>query len=164
MYRGYSRETYLKQLAKLRNACDDVAVSSDIIVGFCGETDEDFQATIDLLEEVRYDFIYSFVYSPRPKTTAALYFKDDVPDEIKQERLRKVQEVQSQISLQNNQEQVGKTFHILVEGPSKFGDTCFGRSSQNHIVHFEGEEGDVERFVEVKIVRARPNSLVGEKV
>ncbi|HCU25941.1 MAG TPA: tRNA (N6-isopentenyl adenosine(37)-C2)-methylthiotransferase MiaB [Deltaproteobacteria bacterium] len=163
MYRGYGRREYLDKLAKLREAAPQLAVSSDIIVGFPGESEAEFEETMDLLREVRYDAIYSFVYSPRPKTTAALYFADDVPLEIKQERLSRLQQLQNGITLENNQTQTGRVLEVLVEGPSRQGETYTGRSSQNHAVHFAGEESDVGSIRRIKITHAGPNSLLGEK-
>ncbi|HKX12720.1 MAG TPA: tRNA (N6-isopentenyl adenosine(37)-C2)-methylthiotransferase MiaB [bacterium] len=163
MYRGYSREFYLERLAKLRAARPDLAVSTDVIVGFSGETEAEFEATMDLLRELRYDSIYSFVYSARPKTTAALYFADDVAVEVKQERLRRLQDLQDRITHEKNLTQVGRTLEVLVEGPSKAGENYFGRSSQNHVVHFAGSEEDVGKFLPLRISHAGPNSLIGER-
>jgi tRNA-2-methylthio-N6-dimethylallyladenosine synthase len=163
MYREYTRQSYLKKLHWLRDACPGLAVSTDIIVGFPGETEEEFGATMDLLEEVRYDSIYSFAYSPRPKTTAALYFKDDVPEEQKRERLKRLQNLQDKITQEKNREYLGRTLEVLTEGPSRQGQTYAGRSSQNHVVHFEACEEDVGRTLKIKIAYAGPNSLIGEK-
>ncbi|HKY62903.1 MAG TPA: tRNA (N6-isopentenyl adenosine(37)-C2)-methylthiotransferase MiaB [bacterium] len=163
MYRGYDRAFYVERLAKLRAARPDLAVSTDVIVGFPGETEADFEATMDLLEELRYDSIYSFVYSARPKTTAALYFADDVVAEVKQERLRRLQDLQDRITYEKNAAQVGRRLEVLVEGPSKSGGTYYGRSSQNHVVHFAGSEDDVGHFLALRIRHAGPNSLIGER-
>ncbi len=161
MYRGYTREFYLERLARFREVQPHIALSTDIIVGFPGETEEDFLATMDLLREVRYDSLYSFVYSPRPKTTAALYFKDDVPDDVKRERLARLQTLQESIGLEKNRSWVGKTLQVLVEGPSKQSNTLCGRSSQNHWVHFSGAEDLVGSLVDVKIEGVTPYSLLG---
>lgn len=163
MYREYSCAHYLERLSQLRRVCPDLALSTDIIVGFPGETEEEFEATMDLLKEVRYDSIYSFVYSPRPKTTAALYFKDDVSEETKRERLKRVQELQDQITLEKNQAQMGNVVEVLAEGLSRQGTTYSGRSSQNHVVHFPGQEQDVGRLLNIRIHHACSNSLLGEK-
>lgn len=164
MYRGYTRVEYLDRLDRLRRACPDLAISTDIIVGFPGESEEDFQETLDLLEQLRYDSIFSFVYSPRPKTTAALYFEDDIPLEVKQERLQRLQSLQNRITLEKNQEKVGEILEVLVEGPSRQGESYFGKSSQNHTVHFEASEDDVGSILKLKIIYAGPNSLIGEKL
>ncbi len=164
MYRGYTRADYLDRLARLRQACPDLAISTDIIVGFPGESEEDFEATLALLQEVRYDSIFSFVYSPRPKTTAALYFEDDIPLEIKQDRLQRLQSLQNRITLEKNQEKVGQVLEVLVEGPSRQGESYFGKSSQNHTVHFDADENDVGSILKLKIIHAGPNSLIGERL
>lgn len=164
MYRGYTRDEYLERLNSLRKACPELAVSTDIIVGFPGETEDDFQSTLDLLEEIRYDSIFSFVYSSRPKTTAALYFEDDIPLEIKQERLQRLQSLQNRITLEKNQECVGKILEVLVEGSSRQGESYFGKSSQNHTVHLGADENDIGAILKVKISHAGPNSLIGEKL
>jgi tRNA-N(6)-(isopentenyl)adenosine-37 thiotransferase enzyme MiaB len=163
MYREYTRDHYLDCLSRLRRACPQIALSTDIIVGFPGETEAEFQATMDLLEEVGYDSIYSFVYSPRPKTTAALYFKDDVPETTKKHRLSVLQALQDRITLRKNLEKTGQVLQVLVEGPSRQGETYCGRSSQNHAVHFPGEDADVGRILGIKIRHGGPNSLIGEK-
>ena len=163
MYRGYTREEFLSSIQKLRKIDPEISVTTDIIVGFPGETEDEFQATLDLLEEVRFDSLFSFVYSPRPKTTAALYFQDDIPLEVKQERLQVLQKRQDQISLEKNQAWVGKKLQVLVEGPSKLGSTFCGRSSQNHMVHFEGRECDIGHILNLEVTHAAPNSLKGRK-
>ncbi|KAB2840150.1 tRNA (N6-isopentenyl adenosine(37)-C2)-methylthiotransferase MiaB [bacterium] len=163
MYRGYTREEYVAKARRLREARPDIALGTDLIVGFCGETEEEFQASMDLLEELRYDSIYSFVYSERPKTTAGLYFKDDVPEEVKQERLQRLQALQNRIGWEKNRAYEGRVLEVLVEGPSRSGDTYAGRSSQNHVVHFAGTEGDVGRIVKVRVTHAGANSLIGAK-
>jgi tRNA-2-methylthio-N6-dimethylallyladenosine synthase len=163
MYRGYTRRSYEEKLNSLRQACPGLAVSTDIIVGFCSETEADFQATMDLLKEVRYDSIYSFAYSPRPKTTAGLYFPDDVPPEVKDERLHRLQALQNEIAWQKNREYEGRVVEVLVEGPSRQGESYFGRSSQNHVVHFRASEEDAGKLLPVRITHAGPNSLLGEK-
>lgn len=163
MYRGYTRADYLGKLRRLREAAPELALSTDVIVGFCGETEAEFQETLSLLEEVRYDSIYSFVYSERPKTTAGLYFRDDVPLEAKQERLQRLQALQNRIGLEKNAQWEGKSLEVLVEGPSRQGDTYYGRSSQNHVVHFAGVEQDVGTLQKIRIRHAGPNSLIGVK-
>jgi len=163
MYRGYTRAEYMKKVVALRKACPDMALSTDIIVGFPGETEEDFARTMDLLSEVGYDFIYSFSYSPRPKTTAALYFEDDIADGLKQERLQRVQELQERLTWEKHRSLVGRVLDVLVDGPSKIGGTLSGRSSQFHVVHFEGGVEDLGKILPVKITQAGPNSLIGEK-
>ncbi|MCC7345159.1 MAG: tRNA (N6-isopentenyl adenosine(37)-C2)-methylthiotransferase MiaB [Deltaproteobacteria bacterium] len=163
MYRGYTRDEYAAKARRLREARPDIALGTDLIVGFCGETEEEFQASMDLLEELRYDSVYSFVYSERPKTTAGLYFKDDVPEAVKHERLQRLQALQNRIGWEKNRSYEGKDLEVLVEGPSRSGDTYAGRSSQNHVVHFEGTDADVGKIVKVRVTHAGPNSLIGAK-
>ncbi|MGH7831848.1 MAG: MiaB/RimO family radical SAM methylthiotransferase, partial [Candidatus Binatia bacterium] len=163
MYRGYTVEEYIAKLERLRRACPDLAVSTDVIVGFCSESEADFSATLELLKSSRFDSIFSFVYSPRPKTTAGLYFADDVPEAVKRDRLARVQALQEKITLERNKSWEGKILEVLVEGPSRQGMTYSGRSSQNHAVHFSGTEADVGRTLPIFIRHAGPNSLRGEK-
>lgn len=164
MYRGYTREEFLTCMNKFKNVDADIALSTDIIVGFPGESDADFEETMDLLREVRFDSIYSFVYSSRPKTTAAKHFEDDIPLKVKQKRLARLQALQDQITLEKNQAWLGKTLQVLVEGPSKQGTSFCGRSSQNHMIHFEGCQDDVGQIVEINITHAGSHSLLGEKL
>jgi tRNA-2-methylthio-N6-dimethylallyladenosine synthase len=161
MYRGYTRDNYLERLHRLQSLDPQIALSTDIIVGFPGETEEDFQATLNLLRQVQFDSIYSFVYSPRPKTTAALYFDDNIAPDLKQDRLHRLQALQDEITLEKNRKWVGKTLQILVEGPSQRGGTLCGRSSQNHVVHLEGGAEDIGRLVPARITHAGPNCLRG---
>jgi tRNA-2-methylthio-N6-dimethylallyladenosine synthase len=161
MYRGYTRDFCLDRLARLRSVDPEIALSTDIIVGFPGETEEDFQATLNLLKEVRFDSIYSFVYSPRPKTTAALYFEDDIPLPLKQERLRRAQDLQDEITYEKNLTWVGRMTQVLVEGPSKLGGSLCGRSSQNHVVHLEAGAGYIGKIFPVRITHAGRNCLRG---
>ncbi len=168
MYRGYSYEEYLSLIENFRKLAPEASLSTDIIVGFPGETEADFQKTLQLLKEVQFDSIYSFHYSVRPKTTAANYFKDDVPLETKKERLLRLQTLQNEITLKRNQKYIGKELKVLVEGASKqssvIKDNSFcGRSSQNHMLHFKGEESDIGQIISIKVTHAGPNSMLGEK-
>lgn len=163
MYREYNQQHYLERLRRLQQACPEIALSTDVIVGFPGESESEFQATMDLLRELRYDSIYSFVYSPRPKTTAALYLEDDVPQSTKKRRLAELQQLQDAITWEKNRAWEGRDLEVLVEGPSRHGDTYCGRSSQNHTVHFEGSDVDVGKLLSIRIRHAGPNSLRGEK-
>ncbi len=160
MHRKYTRELYLEKVAELRSFCPDIALSTDVIVGFPGETEEDFQATLDLLETVRFHASFSFKYSDRPNTRSAS-FPDKIAEEIKSQRLQRFQQRQDQISLQRNQEFIGKTLEIMVESLSEAG--IQGRSGSNHVVHCSGaasaQPGDLLR---VNINHAGPHSLKGE--
>ncbi len=164
MNRHYDREHYLKNVEKMRAAMPDISLTTDIIVGFPGESDEDFEATLDILRKVRYDMIYSFIYSPR-KGTPAAEMDNQVPPEVKSERMQKLLDLQNQISLEKNQELVSKTVRVLVEGRSKNDETTFtGRTEGNKLVHFEASDSLIGSFVNVKIIRAEPFNLRGEIV
>jgi tRNA-2-methylthio-N6-dimethylallyladenosine synthase len=162
MNRGYTRERYLEIVARLRQVCSDIRLSSDIIIGFPGETEADFAATMSLLEQVRYAEIYSFIYSPRSGTVAA-DIKDDTPAKLKQERFERMLALQLEISRQTWEADVGTIQEVLVEGESKMGEgQLFGRSTWNRIVNFSGPAELAGRLVSVKITQAFRNSLLGE--
>jgi len=164
MGRKYSREEYLEKIEWLKREVPDIGISADIIVGFPDETENDFQQTIKLVEEVEYDGIYSFKYSPRPLTKACQY-PDSVPEEVKGRRLMELQELQKRIQFRKNQSLVGKVFEILADGVSKKDPHALcGRSSNNKIVNFRGGPELMGKLLQVKIIRAGPNSLFGEKV
>ena len=164
MNRGYTRERYLEIVERLRQVCPEIRLSSDIIVGFPGETEDDFAETISLLEKVRYTEIYSFIYSPRRGTTAA-DMADDMPAEVKHEQFNRMLELQQEISRQTWEADVGTIQEVLVEGESKIGEgQMFGRSTWNRIVNFSGPAGLAGKLVSVKITKAFRNSLLGELV
>ena len=136
MNRKYTIETYLDKVARLREFCPEIAITTDIIVGFPGETEADFEATMDLLEKVRYHSAFSFKYSDRPNTKSAS-FTEKVPEDIKSKRLARLQKRQEQITLERNHEYAGKTLQVMVEGESKSGaGQISGRTGSNHIVNF----------------------------
>jgi tRNA-2-methylthio-N6-dimethylallyladenosine synthase len=163
MYRTYRRGEYLEIVKKLRESCPEIAITTDLIVGFPGESDEDFEQTLSLMEDVQFDAAYSFVYSPRPHTTAGRYFADDVPSQAKENRLRFLQDRQAAVTFDKNQKCVGRSYEVLIEGPSKLGGSYQGRTPQNRIVHLEGlDESWVGEMVSVKVVRATPMALIGE--
>jgi tRNA-2-methylthio-N6-dimethylallyladenosine synthase len=163
MRRGYTRAEYLDRLQRLAARCSGMALSTDIIVGFPGETEAEFGDTLELLRQVEYDEIYSFIYSPRPQTVSGKIFEDDVPNEIKKDRLAKVQSLQREISLTKNRERIGNLEEILVEGRSKLkNDQIMGRTNTNRIVNAEGPETLIGQFVPVRITGATATSLVGE--
>jgi tRNA-2-methylthio-N6-dimethylallyladenosine synthase len=163
MRRGYTRREYLERILRLRGRCPEVALSTDIIVGFPGETDAEFEQTLELLEQLEYDEIFSFMYSPRPQTVSAKIYADDIPEETKKERLTKVQTLQRGISLAKNRRRIGVTEEILVDGPSRLGNgQIMGRTRSNRIVNVAGPENLVGRLVPVRISGATATSLVGE--
>jgi len=164
MNRGYTRERYLGVVERLRQVCPEIRLSSDIIVGFPGETEADFAETMSLLEKVRYTEIYSFIYSPRRGTTAA-DMADEMPAEIKQDQFNRMLELQQEISRQTWEADVGTIQEVLVEGESKVGaGQMFGRSTWNRIVNFAGPAELAGQLVSVKITKAFRNSLLGELV
>ncbi|GEL75233.1 MULTISPECIES: tRNA (N6-isopentenyl adenosine(37)-C2)-methylthiotransferase MiaB [Myxococcus] len=166
MRRDYTVVQYLERLAKLREARPGIAVTTDIIVGFPGETEEEFEMTMQLTEQVRYDNQFSFVYSPRPKTGAALREKDwgPVPHEVKIARLERLQKLQRRISGEITAALVGSEVEVMVEGHSRYDATKrFGRTPENRTVNFEGD-APAGAFVTVKVERATPNQLAGKQV
>ena len=145
MRRTYSRERYLRLAGELRAAVPDLAFGTDIIVGFPGETDEDFEQTLEVVEEVRYDSAYTFIFSPRHGTEAAT-MPDQVPDEVKHERVERLIEVVQRIAAERNAERVGRVEEVLVEGPSRTDPSLLrGRTRRNTTVNFAGsaEPGDL---------------------
>ncbi|MGH7772586.1 MAG: tRNA (N6-isopentenyl adenosine(37)-C2)-methylthiotransferase MiaB [Candidatus Binatia bacterium] len=163
MRRGYSRKEYMDRIQRLRDRCPGIALSTDIIVGFPAETEAEFEQTLEILQEVEYDEIYAFVYSPRPQTVAAKIYPDDVPEEVKKERLGRVLSYQNEISLRRNKEKIGSMEEVLVEGPSKLRKgQIMGRARSNRIVNFIGPECLSQQMVQVRITAASANSLIGE--
>jgi tRNA-2-methylthio-N6-dimethylallyladenosine synthase len=161
MKRGYTRDHYLRLIRDLRAACQDVAVSSDLIVGFPGETEQDFQQSLSLLEEVHFDSLFSFKYSDRPQT-AASGLDDKVPEEIKLRRLQTLQRLQERLTMEQNRTQVGQVFWVLVEGPSQMGGSQLsGRTPHNRVVNFSGSPLLVGEEVPVLITTAHAHSLEG---
>jgi tRNA-2-methylthio-N6-dimethylallyladenosine synthase len=163
MRRGYTRQEYLDRLMRLRDRCPKVVFSTDIIVGFPRETDAEFEQTLELLESVKYDEIYSFMYSPRPQTVSAKLYDDDVPIGVKKERLTRVQTLQREISLGKNRQRIGEREEIFFDGPSKLKNgQLMGRTRTNRIVNVAAPECLIGQFVPVRITSATANSLLGE--
>jgi tRNA-2-methylthio-N6-dimethylallyladenosine synthase len=162
MNRRYTVESYMEKLDYLREKIPNAAVTSDIIVGFPGETDEDFEATLEALRRAEYDRIFSFIYSPR-KGTPAAEMSDQVPDSVKNERFARLIELQNEITLKKNQALVGKTVRVLCDGVSKNNENCLeGRTEGDRIVIFEGESTLAGSFVNVEITRADTFNLSGK--
>jgi len=157
---------YLARLEALRAARPGIAVTTDIIVGFPGETEDEFQATLALTEQVRYDNQFSFVFSPRPRTVASLKETawGPVPHEVKVERLERLQAVQRRIGVEIAAELIGQEVEVLVEGPSRsHPERRFGRTPENRTVNFDGSAPTGAR-VRVRVDRASPNALSGTEV
>ena len=166
MNRKYSRSEYLEKVAGLRAARPDIAITTDIIVGFPGESEADFEATMSLLEEVRYHGAFSFKYSDRPKTVSA-GFGDKVAKAEKEARLARLQARQQEITLARNRECEGRVLAVMVEGESREGAGQWrGRADRNQVVNFTGVEGRLSpgEMVKVRIEEACQNSLRGVMV
>ena len=164
MKRKHTVLEYRSIVRRLREARPDIRLSSDFIVGFPGETEADFQATLDLVAEVGFDHSFSFIYSPRPGTPAAL-LPDDVPAEVKKERLARLQQLLQSQAQSYSRRLVGTTQRVLVAGPSrKDPGQLAGRTECNRVVNFTGEPDQLGTFVDVKITEALPNSLRGEPI
>jgi tRNA-2-methylthio-N6-dimethylallyladenosine synthase len=161
MLRTYTREEYLEKIRCVRSAKRAISISTDIIVGFCGETEEDFEATLSLLDQGSYDQVFSFKYSPRPRTAAG-QLEDSVPEEEKARRLSVLQAKQREIQIQRNQTCVGKEYEVLVEGFHPRLGQAMGRTTSNRIINFPGEPSWVGRYLTVRVTASGPNSLVGK--
>ena len=163
MNRGYSREWYLGRIDAIKRIIPDCAISTDIITGFCGETEEEHQDTLSLMERVEFDFAYMFKYSERPKTLAERKFKDDVPDELKGKRLNEIIDKQLGHSLKSHQRQIGTIQKVLVEGPSKRSENFFcGRNDRNSMVVFPKEKAKKGSYVLVRIEECTSATLLGK--
>jgi tRNA-2-methylthio-N6-dimethylallyladenosine synthase len=163
MLRGYTREEYLEKIQGIRKARRAISLSTDIIVGFCGETDKDFEQTLSLIREVEYDQVFSFKYSSRPNTVAEGSW-DTIGEEEKGRRLTELQELQRQIQVRRNQTLLGESLEVLVEGYQARLGQAVGRSTTNRVINFPGSPEDVGRYLTVKVTSAGPNSLVGVRV
>ena len=165
MRRRYTRESYLELVASLREAMPDIALSTDMIVGFSGETDADFAETMSLTAAVRYHSMFSFKYSPRPNTLALKRMRDDVPEDEKTRRIVALQSLQKDVQGELYREAVGREERVLVDARSRRREwELSGRTSGNTIVNFEGPPDWIGRLVTVRITAANPNSLRGELI
>jgi tRNA-2-methylthio-N6-dimethylallyladenosine synthase len=165
MNRKYDREGYMDRIRAIREIVPECSISTDVFAGFCGETEEEHQETLSLMEWVGFDLAFMFKYSERPGTYAHKHLADDVPEETKLRRLNEIIKLQNKMSLKNNQADLGKTFEVLVEGVSKKSkEQLFGRSSQNKVVVFP--KGNLQKgdYVMVKITRSTQTTLIGEVV
>ena len=164
MKRGHVRADYIEIIRKLRQVRPNISLSSDFIVGFPGETDEQFEDTMALIEEVGFDLSYSFIYSPRPGTPAA-ELPDDVPAEVKKQRLARLQARINEMAAEISMKMVDTMQTVLVEGPSRKNPLQMqGRTENNRVVNFIGHPRLVGQFVDVRITEALPNSLRGRLV
>ena len=164
MNRRYTQNEYREKVSMLREAIPDIAITSDIIVGFPGETDIDFNLTINALEEIQYDGIFAFKYSKRPGTKA-LDLPDHINEDLKSARLDKILKLQEEITFNNNKKFKANVLEVLVEGPSNSDKSKLtGRTDNNKIVNFFGDQDDIGQLVNVEIMEAKQHSLFGEKV
>jgi tRNA-2-methylthio-N6-dimethylallyladenosine synthase len=165
MHRGYTREQYMERIEAIRRIIPGCALSTDIISGFCDETEEDHLQTLSLMEWTGFDFAYMFRYSERPDTLAAKKYPDNVLPEIKERRLREVIELQQELSLRSNRNDLGKVFGVLVEGPSKRSPLQLsGRTTQNKVVVFAKGEHTPGDYVNVRIEKITSATLIGEVI
>ncbi len=162
MRRNYTREEYLETISLIRSARRPISLTTDIIVGFPGETEEDFELTLDLLERAGYDGVFAFKYSRRPNTPA-LEWPDQIPETEKSRRLALLLERQRQIQIERNQKMIGRTVEVLVDGRHEVRNQWTGRTSSNRVVNFTSPVKDLlGQYTQVTISQAGPNSLVGE--
>ena len=163
MNRQHTREEYMQLVDNIYNIVPEMALSQDMIAGFCGETDQDHQDTLDLMNHVKYSFGFMFAYSERPGTLAAKKMEDDVPMEVKKKRLQEIIHLQQEHSLYRTREQVGQVQEVLIEGTSKKSDAHWkGRNTQNTVVVFPKEDYQLGDFVMVKINDCTSTTLIGE--
>lgn len=167
MNRTYTREWYMAKVDRIRELVPDCGISSDVIAGFCTETEEDHADTLRIMEYSRYDMSYMFFYSERPGTLAQRRFADDVPEEVKKRRLTEIVNLQNRLSLESNRQDLGKTFKVLIEGDSRRSDQDWmGRNSQNKVVVFPKDDPTLKKgdYVWVKIEDCTQATLLGKRV
>jgi tRNA-2-methylthio-N6-dimethylallyladenosine synthase len=165
MNRKYTREWYLDRIARIRAAMPDCGISTDMFTGFHDETEEDFQETLSLMREVGFDSSFMFKYSERPGTFAAKNLPDNVPEDVKIDRLNRMIALQNELSLCSNRADVGKTFEVLVEGYSKRSrDDMFGRTQQNKVIVFPAAGEKPGDKVMCRVLSASSATLKGERV
>jgi tRNA-2-methylthio-N6-dimethylallyladenosine synthase len=167
MNRNYTREWYMAKIDRIRNIMPDCGISSDIITGFCTETEEEHKETVSLMQYAKYDLSYMFFYSERPGTLAHRRYKDDIPQDVKKRRLAEIVETQNRLSKESNKKDLGKTFKVLIEGVSKKSDgDWMGRTSQSKVIVFaKGNSGlKPGDYVNVKVNDCTQATLLGEIV
>ena len=162
MNRTYSREWYIAKVDRIRQLIPDCGLSTDMITGFCTETEEDHLQSLSLMAYCKYDLAYMYFYSERPGTLAARRFEDDIPEPVKKRRLQEMIDLHRIHSLQSMQRDVGKTFKVLVEGTSKKNEEeLFGRTDQNKVVVFPKGNLKTGEYITVKIVSCTAGTLIG---
>lgn len=164
MNRGYTAEKYLDTVNYIKEKLPEATLSTDIIVGFPGETEEDFEKTLEILANVRYDMVFSFIYSPRNGTPAAK-MTNAIPDEVKTDRMRRLLDLQTEIASELNSECLGKTYRVICQGKSKNNEGMLeGRTEGNKILLFASETASEGDYVNVKVTKTQPYALIGEEV
>lgn len=165
MNRKYTVEWYLDRVDSIRRHMSDCSITTDVIAGFSGETPEDHQATLDLFRRVRYDYAYMFKYSEREGTYASRHLPDDIPDDEKTRRLNEIITLQGQIALENNQNEIGKEYEVLVEGEShRSREQLFGRNSQNKVIVFDRRDAQPGTYRRVRVNSCTAATLLGELI
>ncbi len=163
MNRHYDSAWYLDRIAAIRRYMPDCSITTDVIAGFCTETEEEHQMTLDMFRKVRYDYAYMFKFSMRPNTYAEKHLQDDVPEAEKTCRLEEIIALQGQIALENNRKEIGRVYEVLVEGEShRSKERLFGRNSQNKVIVFDRHEVQPGQYVKVKVVDCTAATLLGE--
>jgi tRNA-2-methylthio-N6-dimethylallyladenosine synthase len=164
MNRTYTREWYMKKVDRIKEILPDCGISSDIIAGFCTETEEEHQDTLSIMDYSQYDYSYMFFYSERPGTLAARRYTDDVPEDVKKRRLQEIVDKQYWLSLESNKRDVGRTYKVLIEGNSKKDESSWmGRNSQNKVIVFAKEHYDLKKgdYVNVTVTDCTKGTLLG---
>lgn len=163
MRRRYTAEWYLERVAMIREVLPGCGITTDVIAGFCSETEEDHQQTLELFRKVGFDYAYMFYYSERPGTLAARHYPDDVPLDVKTRRLNEIIALQNELSLKSNRNDIGKVFRVLVEGPSKKNpEELCGRSGSNKMCVFPGGGHKAGDYVDVKVLSCTSATLIGK--
>lgn len=165
MKRKYTSEWYLNRINAIKNIIPDIAISTDIITGFCGETEEDHQQTLSMMKEAGFDFAFMFKYSERPGTFAAKNLIDDVPEEIKTRRLNEIIQLQNHLSLESKKKDLGKIYEVMVEGYSKKSNHfMMGRTSQNKVAVFPADHLRKGEYLHVKVIKVSSATLIAEPI
>ena len=165
MRRKYDREWYLERVRKIRSVIPDCGITTDVIAGFCGETEQDHKDTLTLMEEVVFDSAFMFAYSERPGTLASRKYPDDIPYELKTQRLNEIIALQGRMSLKSNEKEIGKTLKVLVEGPSKKNqEELCGRASSNKMCVFPSRGEKAGDYCTVKVISVTSATLICERI
>jgi len=163
MNRHYDTSWYLGRIDAIKKYLPDCSITTDVIAGFCTETEEDHQMTLEMFRKVRYDYAYMFMFSMRPDTYAAKHMEDDVPEAVKKRRLEEIIALQGEIALENNRKEIGKTYEVLIEGTShRRKDQLFGRNSQNKVIVFDKGEHQPGTYIHVRVIDCTAATLIGE--